>query len=96
MGADYRDKIFSTLVLTISACIIIATDFNGLGYQAGILGYSIADVIHDDDASKYIGKMMTKEEFTDSVFQAEKSMYCVAKSILHQDEDCVDVVHRRR
>ena len=35
---------------------------------------------------------MTKEEFADSVFQAEKSMYRVAKSILHQDEDCADAI----
>ena len=35
---------------------------------------------------------MTKEEFTDSVFQAEKSMYRVAKSFLHQDEDCADAI----
>lgn len=35
---------------------------------------------------------MTKEEFADSVFQAEKSMYRVAKSILHQDEDCEDAI----
>lgn len=35
---------------------------------------------------------MTREEFTDSVLQAEKSMYRIAKSILHNDEDCADAI----
>lgn len=35
---------------------------------------------------------MTREEFTESVLQAESSLYRVAKSILHNDEDCADAI----
>lgn len=35
---------------------------------------------------------MTKEAFTGQVLDAEKKMYCIAKSILHQDEDCADAI----
>lgn len=51
MGADYRDKIFSTLVLTISACIIIATDFNGLAALIYILPM-ILETVKETDSEK--------------------------------------------
>lgn len=35
---------------------------------------------------------MNKEQFTGEVLAAEKSMYCVAKSILGRDEDCADAM----
>lgn len=35
---------------------------------------------------------MTREEFTEAVFLAESSLYRVAKSILHNDEDCADAL----
>lgn len=33
---------------------------------------------------------MDKEQFTEKVLSAEKSMYHIAKSILQKDEDCAD------
>ena len=35
---------------------------------------------------------MNKEEFTNEILRAEKGMYCIAKSILHSDEDCADAI----
>ena len=35
---------------------------------------------------------MKKEEFSDQVLRAEDSLYRVAKSILHNDEDCADAI----
>lgn len=35
---------------------------------------------------------MNKEQFTNEVLAAEKSMYYVAKSILKNDEDCADAM----
>lgn len=35
---------------------------------------------------------MTNEEFVRRVSDAEKSLYRVAKSILHNDEDCADAI----
>ena len=35
---------------------------------------------------------MTNEEFARKVLDAEKSLYRVAKSILHNDEDCADAI----
>lgn len=36
--------------------------------------------------------MMNKEQFTAEVLNAEKSLYCIAKSILKNDEDCADAM----
>lgn len=36
--------------------------------------------------------MWTKEEFCRQVLQAESSLYCVARSILHNNEDCADAM----
>ena len=35
---------------------------------------------------------MNKEEFTQKILAAELSLYRVAKSILHNDEDCADAI----
>lgn len=35
---------------------------------------------------------MNKEQFTNEVLAAEKSMYCIAKTILKNDEDCADAM----
>lgn len=35
---------------------------------------------------------MNKEEFSNQVLAAESSLYRVAKSILHNDEDCADAI----
>ena len=35
---------------------------------------------------------MNKEEFSKQVLDAEESLYRVAKSILHNDEDCADAI----
>lgn len=35
---------------------------------------------------------MDKEQFTEKVLSAEKSMYRIAKSILQKDEDCADAM----
>lgn len=35
---------------------------------------------------------MTKDEFTTKVLDAEVSLYRVAKSILHNDDDCADAI----
>lgn len=35
---------------------------------------------------------MNKEQFTGEVLAAEKSMYCVAKTILGRNEDCADAM----
>ena len=35
---------------------------------------------------------MNKEEFTQKILDAELSLYRVAKSILHNDEDCADAI----
>ena len=35
---------------------------------------------------------MTKDEFSRQVLSAENSLYRVAKSILHSDEDCADAI----
>lgn len=35
---------------------------------------------------------MNKEEFSEQVLNAENSLYRVAKSILHNDEDCADAI----
>lgn len=36
--------------------------------------------------------IMNKEDFSKQVLQAEDSLYRVAKSILHSDEDCADAI----
>ena len=38
------------------------------------------------------GSRMNKEEFSKQVLNAESSLYRVAKSILHNDEDCADAI----
>ena len=35
---------------------------------------------------------MNKEEFTQRILAAELSLYRVAKSILHNDDDCADAI----
>lgn len=35
---------------------------------------------------------MSKDEFTEQVLEIEKSLYCVSRSILSNDEDCKDAI----